>query len=107
MSDSIQQIAVVGCGLWGANLVRDFHALGALGWLCDSDAAKLTALQEKYAGVATTTDYAEVLANPSVKGVVLATNAEFHAPMTLAALRAGKDVFVKNPWPCATPTARK
>ena len=96
MSD-IKQIAVVGCGAWGANLVRNFHALGVLGWLCDANAAKLQTLQEKYAGLAVTTDYTEILANPAVAGVVLATNAEFHAPMALAALRAGKDVFVEKP----------
>ena len=94
---NIKQIAVVGCGAWGANLERNFHALGVLGWLCDADAAKLQTLQEKYAGLAVTTDYTEILANPAVAGVVLATNAEFHAPMALAALRAGKDVFVEKP----------
>jgi UDP-2-acetamido-3-amino-2,3-dideoxy-glucuronate N-acetyltransferase len=103
----MNNIAVVGCGLWGKNLVRNFHALGALSHLCDRETTNLVALQEQFAGLAATTDYEAILANPEIKGVALATNAEHHAWMTEAALRAGKDVFVEKPLALRYPDGEK
>ncbi|MBI5017682.1 MAG: Gfo/Idh/MocA family oxidoreductase [Deltaproteobacteria bacterium] len=89
-------IAVVGGGYWGKNLVRNFHELGALRLICDADSERLQALGEKY-GVPTTLSYSDVLSDPAVDGVVLATPAERHATMVREALLAGKDVFVEKP----------
>jgi UDP-2-acetamido-3-amino-2,3-dideoxy-glucuronate N-acetyltransferase len=95
-SSRTPNVAVVGCGQWGKNLVRTFHALGALQWLCDSDPA---ALQEQAAltpGVRTTTRFDELLA-ADVQAIVLATPAALHYVGARAALRAGKDVYVEKP----------
>ncbi len=89
-------VAVVGCGYWGKNLVRNFHALGALQIVCDATAlGRQTALS-----LAPT---AQIVADPGavlvsdVSGVVIATPAETHYPLVKAALLAGKDVFVEKP----------
>ena len=89
------RIAVVGCGHWGRNLVRNFAALGALAAVCDSD----TDRAEQVAGThgAPAMDWAAVLASPDIHAVAIAAPAVAHADLTRAALLAGKDVFVEKP----------
>ena len=50
-------VAVMGSGYWGRNLVRNFHALGALRMVCDSNEEILTALRSQYAGVKITPSF--------------------------------------------------
>ena len=91
-------VAVAGCGYWGKNLVRNFSALGALHTLCDDDAERLEAMRETYPHVKhARRQYEEVLADPEVDAVVLATPAATHYTMAKSALSAGKDVFVEKP----------
>jgi UDP-2-acetamido-3-amino-2,3-dideoxy-glucuronate N-acetyltransferase len=87
---------VVGCGYWGKNLIRNFHGLGHLFGICDSDPVRLEASRIQYAVNAYGT-LRDALSDPEVHAVVLATPAERHAAMALAALNAGKDVFVEKP----------
>ena len=91
------KIAVIGCGHWGKNLVRNFHALGVLSHVCDAHEAALAAIAAQYEGLTATTNYNEILANKEIIAVALATNAEHHAWMAEKAMRAGKDVFVEKP----------
>jgi len=91
------KVAVIGCGYWGKNLVRNFHQLGALQVVCDNAPERLTGLQSQYPGVAVSADVEGVLADPAVRAVVLATPAETHYPLAKQALLAGKDVFVEKP----------
>ena len=95
-SQQTPSVAVVGCGQWGKNLVRTFHSLGALQWLCDSDSLALEQQARLAPGVRTTTRFDELLAT-DVKAIVLATPAALHYVGARAALRAGKDVFVEKP----------
>ncbi len=90
-------VAVVGCGYWGKNLVRNFAALGALRTVCDADAARLAAVKEQYPEVATCLAYGEVLADAGVRAVVLATPAVTHAALAREAIEAGKDIYVEKP----------
>ena len=90
------RVAVVGGGYWGKNLVRNTAALGALECICDADPDTLAALTEKYP-VRGTTGFAQVLADPLVTAVMLATPAERHFQMAREALAAGKHVFVEKP----------
>jgi UDP-2-acetamido-3-amino-2,3-dideoxy-glucuronate N-acetyltransferase len=90
-------VAVVGMGYWGKNLVRTFHQLGALRAVCDSNAGVEAELQRAYAGTRFCTDYAAVLSDPEIDAVVLATPAVNHHEMVKAALLTGKDVFVEKP----------
>lgn len=97
MTDSrTPRVAVVGCGQWGKNLVRTFHGLGALQWLCDSDPDALHRQAQLVPGVRTTTRFDELLAT-DVQAIVIATPAALHHVGARAALRAGKDVLVEKP----------
>lgn len=91
-----RNLAVVGGGYWGKNLVRNFHALGALRLVCDADPARLEVFRRD-TGVETCLSLADVLSHPDVRAVAVATPAEAHAAMVREALLAGKDVFVEKP----------
>ena len=90
-------VAVVGMGYWGKNLVRNFHHLGGLRAVCDSSPAVEETVAKDFAGVRYFAKYADVLADPDVSAVALATPAVAHYEMARAALIAGKDVFVEKP----------
>ncbi len=90
-------IAVVGAGYWGENLVRVFHQLGVLHTVVDSRPGQLRKLAGKYPGFRPETSLEPVLNNPEIGGVVVATPAESHHRIALAALSAGKDVLVEKP----------
>lgn len=98
MTDSSPpSVAVVGAGYWGKNLVRNFAQLRALRTICDAGEAALQAQALLYPGVHTTTRLEEVLADPQIDAVVLATPAAHHAAHVEQALLAGKHVFVEKP----------
>ena len=88
-------VAVVGVGYWGKNLVRNFHELGALSVLCDAEPS--VAERYNYDGVRFSQEFTTVLSDPSVTAVALATPATAHYAMAKAALEAGKDVLVEKP----------
>lgn len=89
-------VAVVGCGYWGRNLVRNFHELGGLAAVCDLDATRLAEMQRAYSAV-TTQNFEEMLAMSEVKAVAIAAPAAQHFSLTKKALLAGKDAFVEKP----------
>lgn len=93
----MSKVAVVGTGYWGQNLVRNYHALGALKMVCDVSVAALDSMRFAYPEIVATTNYAEVLADPEIQGVVVATPASMHYSFVLQALQAGKDVYVEKP----------
>jgi predicted dehydrogenase len=91
-----RNIAVIGCGYWGKNLVRNFYQLGALRMVCDeSEECRRTA--------ATLAPDCEIVSRPedvfgsSVDAVVIATPAVTHFALVRDALESGKDVFVEKP----------
>jgi UDP-2-acetamido-3-amino-2,3-dideoxy-glucuronate N-acetyltransferase len=94
---SSANVAVIGGGYWGKNLVRNFHGLGALAAVCDNDQQLLAALRSQYDGIKTTPSFEEVLRKPAVEAVVIATPAPLHGRMVRQALLAGKDVLVEKP----------
>jgi predicted dehydrogenase len=92
-------IAVVGAGYWGPNLVRTAMATPSLRlrWLCDLDLNRARGVIGPYASVGVTATYAEVLADPEVAAVAIATPAATHSELVCAALDAGKHVLVEKP----------
>ena len=96
MTDQIS-VAVVGCGYWGKNLVRNFHQLGNLRVICDVDRLSLERLQQPYKGVETCDSYEELLLRKDIEGIVIATPAAHHYALAKRALESGKDVFVEKP----------
>ena len=91
------KVAVVGVGYWGKNLARNFHELDALEVLCDPDGSVEAACKHNYGNARFHPDFREVLSDPCVDAVALATPAVAHFEMAKAALEAGKDVFVEKP----------
>ena len=89
-------IAVVGCGYWGKNLVRNFHELGALRWICDVREQALQEIASKYPA-RTTSRLEEVLADPAVDAVAIAAPAVDHYRLVVQSISAGKHVFVEKP----------
>jgi len=90
------KVAVIGCGYWGRNLVRNFAQLGALQIVCETseEGRKLAAEIAPEAQV--TSDVNEVFGLP-VAGVVIATPAETHYNLAKQALEAGQDVLCEKP----------
>ena len=90
-------VAVVGVGYWGKNLVRNFHSLGALAALCDAQPSVEENYRKQFSGVRFYREYDAVLKDASITAVALATPAVAHYEMAKAALEAGKDVLVEKP----------
>jgi predicted dehydrogenase len=91
--------AVVGLGYWGPNLVRNLYELETVEVITACDAAEdaLSAVRRRYPTVRCTTDFDDVLADPRVDAVLIATPVSTHYALASAALEAGKHVFVEKP----------
>jgi predicted dehydrogenase len=92
------RVALVGYGYWGPNLARNFHQLedAELAYVVDANPAALEKAQRLY-GCATTTDFAVVLADPTVDAVIVATPVRTHFAFAQQALLHDKHVFVEKP----------
>lgn len=89
-------VAVVGSGYWGKNLVRNFHALGALECVCDVKEEPLRKAELEY-GIRTSQDFEAILRDERIDAVAIAAPAVEHFELAKRALLAGKDVFVEKP----------
>ncbi|PJD95493.1 MAG: oxidoreductase [Parachlamydia sp.] len=92
-----KNLALIGAGRWGKNLARNFYQLGALHTLCDARKETLDSYQSIYPDVQLVTNYEEVLKNPAITAVAIASPAVLHYALAKQALLAGKDVFVEKP----------
>ena len=92
-------IAMVGCGYWGPNLFRNYVSLSdcRARKICDVDSKRLSHLKSLYPSVETTRDFNEVIKDPEIDAVVIATPVRFHFEMARASLKAGKHTFVEKP----------
>lgn len=88
-------LAVIGCGAWGRNLIRNFAALGSLKAVADVDADRAAAAGESHGVEPRTVE--SVLSDPDLNAVVIASPPRTHAELAISALRAGKHVFVEKP----------
>ena len=93
------RVGVVGLGYWGPNLARNFAALDEceLRWCCDVSEEKRQRLQSAFPGTRFTADLGDLLADPELDAVVLATDVPSHARLATEVLRAGKHCFVEKP----------
>lgn len=105
MTQALSRVAVVGCGHWGENLVRNFARLDCLAAICDSDATRTQHLGKQYNAPAHTLK--EILQDDAVHAVAIATPADSHCALTREALRAGKHVFVEKPLALEVAVARE
>ena len=91
------KVALIGCGYWGKNLCRNFHALGALKRVIDETESGQKNASEVTSGLAISSSFEDALSDPEISAVALATPAETHKELSIRAMRAGKDVFVEKP----------
>src|SRR5262245_15521206 len=99
MGRDLLGIAVVGYGYWGPNLVRNFANTGGAQVIAVSelDEAKLALAQRRHPAIVTTKDYRDLLSDPKIDAIVIATPVQTHYDLALKALRAGKHVLVEKP----------
>src|SRR5713226_6210539 len=92
-------IGVIGCGYWGPNLLRNFaeNETAELRWICDTDEARLAAMGRRYPAARITTDYREILADPGLDAVTVATPVASHFSIGKDALLEGKHLLVEKP----------
>lgn len=106
-SSTSKRVACIGGGYWGKNLVRNFYDLDALECICEINPATREQLKQRHPGVRLTDSVDEVLANPAVDGVVIATPAVTHENLVRQALLSDKDVFVEKPLCLSVEVGRK
>lgn len=92
-------IGVIGYGYWGPNLVRNFAEVpGAkVSFVSDFNPERLAKVQDRYPKVRVTTDSRDLIADPQLDAIAIATPVGTHFDLALAALKAGKHVLVEKP----------
>jgi predicted dehydrogenase len=97
-------VAVVGCGYWGPNLIRNFRSLPdcRLVAMCDLSESRLKHLRTLYPEVEAETNYERMLTRADIDAVVIATSVKFHFPMAKASLLAGKHTLIEKPMAAST-----
>lgn len=95
----MMDIAVIGCGYWGPNLIRNFETLedSRVKMVCDLDAGRLANMKRLYPDPETTSDFEQVLNNDHIKAVVVALPTKFHYEVGKRCLLAGKHTFIEKP----------
>jgi predicted dehydrogenase len=91
------RVGHAGLGYWGPNVARNFADLADLRWLCDLSPDLLSAAAARHPHARTTTRFDEMLADPEVDAIVIATPVVTHYELAKQALLAGKHVFVEKP----------
>jgi predicted dehydrogenase len=92
-------VGVIGYGYWGPNLVRNFSECEGSRVIAvsDLDGRRLRSLQARYPGVTATTDYRDLLQNPEIHAIAIATPVATHFPLGMEALRSGKHLWLEKP----------
>lgn len=99
MSRTVHKVGIIGCGYWGANLVRNFREShrAQLVQIADLDQTRLDRFRHLYSDLSTTRDWQAVVNNPAIDVVAIATPTAGHFEPAEAALAAGKHVMITKP----------
>jgi predicted dehydrogenase len=103
---SAPRVAVVGCGYWGRNLVRNFSELGALAAVVDATPEGRTLASQLAPAADVTNDLDKVIGRTDIDAVALATPAATHSDLGQKILAARKDLFVEKPMALTLDDAR-
>lgn len=92
-------IAIVGCGYWGPNLIRNFNSLPdcKVRWVCDTDVDRLAHMKMLYPNVETTLKFDQVVKDVDIRAVAIATPVHSHHKLAKKSLQAGKHTFIEKP----------
>lgn len=93
------KIGVIGYGYWGPNLVRNFAEMtrARVHAVADLDQKKLDLVARRFPAVKTTTDFQELLRDPEIDAIAIATPVNTHFELGMAALKAGKHLWLEKP----------
>lgn len=97
--DGVKTVALIGYGYWGPNLLRNYMDIPdvKLKWVCDLRPEVLDKARRRYPTLRTTTSVDDVLRDPEVDSVLIATPIGTHYHLSKQALLAAKHVFVEKP----------
>jgi predicted dehydrogenase len=95
--EALVRVGQVGLGAWGANLVRNLDEVADLAWISDAAQERLDLFARRFPNARATAEFGDMLADPAVEAVVIATPVPTHYALALQALEAGKHVFVEKP----------
>lgn len=109
MSNERTTVGVVGVGGWGKNLARNYFQLpeADLAWVCDLSEKNLRAVQAQFPARKATSRFQDLLDDPDLQAVVIATPGATHHELCKRALLAGKDVYVEKPFVLTVPHAEE
>ena len=93
----MRNTAVIGCGIWGKNVVRNFYSLNALNTICDLDEENRKNLKVLYPDVNITDSIDEVFSNPEIEAAAVVTPSHTHYKIVKKAIEAGRHVYVEKP----------
>lgn len=103
------KLAVIGCGYWGPNLVRNFVQSNKVDGIicCDLDPKRLDRMKNLYPSVEGLTDYKKLLERPDLDAVAIATPVKTHHPIAKDFLLHGKHVLMEKPFTHSYETAHE
>jgi predicted dehydrogenase len=109
MSPARLRIGVVGLGYWGPNIARNLASVPGceLAWCCDSSPEALERIRERFPATRLTDDLDELLSDPGVDAVAVATPVPTHGELSVRVLEAGKHCFVEKPLAQSVPDAER
>lgn len=92
-------IAIVGYGYWGPNLVRNFNTVDGckVKWVADQRTERLVAISKIYPDILTTANLDDLYNDPELHAIVIATPVHTHFPMAQKAMEMGKHVLLEKP----------
>ena len=102
-------IAIVGCGYWGPNLIRNFSSLAESKVLkgCDVDAQRLKHIKDLYSDIETTTNYDDLINDTNIDAIAIATPVHTHFTLARKSLEAGKHTFIEKPMAASSSECRE
>lgn len=105
----MHNVAVIGCGYWGPNLVRNFASLPnvKMSVICDTSRDRLDHLGKIYPDVEKATDLGRIMGDPAIDLVAVATPVSTHYPIARASLEAKKHVFIEKPMASTSDQCRR
>jgi UDP-2-acetamido-3-amino-2,3-dideoxy-glucuronate N-acetyltransferase len=107
MNTSEKFIGLIGLGYWGKNILRNFYDLGVLNTACDYDPHIIAERREEFPDVQYFSSFEQMLLNPDIRAVAIATPTTRHYKHIKQSLLAGKDVFVEKPLALTVKEGRK
>ncbi len=102
-------IGIIGYGYWGPNLVRNFAELSRakVAAVADLDPKRLELVARRFPNVKTTTNWQDLIRDPKIDAIAIATPVNTHFELGMAVLKAGKHLWLEKPMAETSLQARK